>query len=49
MSNIFYIDKPLRYVMVGSSSTSRIGDSHHVALRRDSYYQLVAVAFDIDA
>jgi len=30
-------------------STSQIGNSHRVALRRDSYYQLVAGAFDIDA
>jgi len=49
MSNVFYIDKPLRYGMVGGGATSQIGDSHRVALRRDSYYQLVAGAFDIDA
>ena len=49
MSNVFYIDKPLRYGMVGGGSTSQIGDSHRVALRRDSYYQLVAGTFDIDA
>ena len=49
MSNVFYIDKPLRYGMVGGGATSQIGDSHRVALVRDSYYQLVAGAFDIDA
>ena len=49
MSNVFYIDKPIRYGMVGGGATSQIGDSHRVALRRDSYYQLVAGAFDIDA
>ena len=49
MSNVFYIDKPLRYGMVGGGSTSQIGDSHRVALHRDSYYQLVAAAVDIDA
>ena len=49
MSNVFYIDKPLRYGMVGGGATSQIGDSLRGALRRDSYYQLVAGAFDIDA
>ena len=49
MSNVFYIDKPLRYGMVGGGATSQIGDSHRVALVRDIYYQLVACAFDIDA
>tara|TARA_B100000686_G_scaffold239232_1_gene247510 strand:+ start:212 stop:415 length:204 start_codon:yes stop_codon:yes gene_type:complete len=49
MSNVFYIDKPLRYGMVGGGVTSQIGDSHRVALRRDSYYQLAAGTFDIDA
>ena len=49
MSNVFYIDKPLRYGMVGGDSTSQIGDSHRVALHRDIYYQLVAGAFNIDA
>ena len=49
MSNVFYIDKPLRYGMVGGGATSQIGDSHRVALGRDSYYQLVAGVFDFDA
>ena len=49
MSNAFYIDKQFHYGMVGGGATSQIGDSHRVALRRDSYYQLVAGVFDIDA
>ena len=49
MSNLFNKDKPLRYGMVGGGSTSQIGYSHRVALRRDSYYKLLAGAFDIDA
>jgi predicted dehydrogenase len=48
MSNRFYKEHPLRYGMVGGGATSQIGDSHRVALRRDSYYQLVAGTFDID-
>ena len=49
MSNLFYMEKPFIYGIVGGGSTSQIGDSHRVALHRDSYYQLVAGAFDIDA
>ena len=48
MSNFLYIEKPLRYGMVGGGSTSQIGYSHRVASQRDSYYKLVAGAFDID-
>ena len=48
MNNRFHIHPSLRYGMVGGGATSQIGDSHRVALRRDSYYELVAGAFDID-
>ena len=48
MSNRFHNNPPLRYGMVGGGVTSQIGDSHRAALRRDSYFQLVAGAFDID-
>ena len=48
MSNRFHNNPPLRYGMIGGGITSRIGDSHRAALRRDSYFQLVAGAFDID-
>lgn len=48
MSNRFRNQPPLLFGMVGGGSTSQIGDSHRVALRRDSYYELVAGAFDID-
>ena len=49
MSNRFHKNPPLRYGMVGGGATSQIGDSHRAALRRDSYYELVAGALDIDA
>ena len=48
MSNRFHNNPPLRYGMIGGGITSQIGDSHRAALRRDSYFQLVAGAFDID-
>jgi len=49
MSNLFYIDKPLRYGMVGGGATSQMGNSYHDAFHIDSYSQLVAGDFDIDA
>ena len=48
MRNRFHNNPPLRYGMVGGGVTSQIGDSHRSALNRDSYFQLVAGAFDID-
>ena len=48
MSNRFHNNPPLRYGMIGGGITSQIGDSHRAALRRDSCFQLVAGAFDID-
>ena len=48
MRNRFHNNPPRRYGLVGGGATSQIGDSHRGALRRDSYYQLVAGAFDID-
>ena len=48
MRNRFHNNPPLRYGMVGGGLTSQIGDSHRAALSRDSYFQLVAGAFDID-
>ena len=48
MRNRFHNNRPLRYGMVGGGATSQIGDSHRIALRRDSYYHLIAGAFDID-
>lgn len=48
MSNRFHNNPPLRYGMIGGGITSQIGDSHRAALRRDSYFQLVAGAFDVD-
>ena len=49
MRNRFSNKPPLRYGMVGGGATSQIGDSHRIALRWDSYYDLVAGAFDVDA
>lgn len=46
MRNRFSNKPPLRYGMVGGGATSIIGDSHRIALRWDSYYNLVAGAFD---
>ena len=34
--------------MVGGGESSQIGDSHRVALKRDSYYKLVAGALDVN-
>ena len=48
MNNRFFNKSPLNYGMVGGGVTSQIGDSHRVALNRDSYYKLVAGAFDIN-
>ena len=47
MSNVFYIDKPLHYGMVGGGPISQIEDSHRVTLRRDSYNQLVAKSDEV--
>jgi len=47
MSDRFHKNPPLRYGMVGGGATSQIGDSHRAALRRDSYYELVAGALDM--
>ena len=41
MKNRFHNNPPLRYGMVGGGESSQIGDSHRVALNRDSYYRLV--------
>ena len=49
MSNRFHNNPPLRYGMVDGWATSQIGDSHRAALRKDSYYELVAGALDIYA
>ena len=48
MKNRFHNNPPLRYGMVGGGESSQIGDSHRVALNRDSYYRLVAGAFDLN-
>ena len=40
---------PLRWAMVGGGRGSEIGHAHRAAAHRDSLFQLVAGAFDLDA
>lgn len=42
-------EQPIRWAMVGGGRGSQIGYSHRSAAQRDSLFQLVAGAFDLDA
>jgi predicted dehydrogenase len=44
-----FLDRPLRWGMVGGGRTSQIGYKHRVGASRDNTYTLLAGAFDVDA